>query len=217
MKTRQKQLLKQLTENYIKTAQPIASGFLVERLKNSVSSATIRNEMAELEKQGYIFQPHTSAGRIPTDKGYQFYIDNYLNTNKKMDLNDNNFEGRVRIKDFAKQIAKKSDLAVLLAFEKNDTYYTGLANLFSQPEFEDQARVVTISELIETFDQVLKTIYNNVHKIPEILIGNKGYFGAHCSFVVAKRENYLIGILGPLRMDYQKAYSLIKVVIKFLK
>lgn len=74
MTTRQKQLLYAIVEQYAEVASPVGSSLLAKAFK--VSSATIRAEMAELEKLGYITQPHTSAGRVPTDKGYRFYVNN---------------------------------------------------------------------------------------------------------------------------------------------
>jgi heat-inducible transcriptional repressor len=76
---RKKQILQAVIEEYINTAEPVSSGTLVEKYGLDFSSATIRNEMAELEKEGYLEKPHTSAGRIPSVKGYRFYVDELLN------------------------------------------------------------------------------------------------------------------------------------------
>lgn len=217
MTQRQQILLKHIILDYIKTAQPIASNFLVSKIKGNVSSATIRNEMVELERNGYITKPHTSAGRIPTEKAYKFYIESFLDKDKNLKIKEHKSKGRVQVKEMAKEIARVSGLAVLVAFDKNDTYYTGLSNLFSQPEFEKQAEIVTVSELIDKFDEVLQFIYKNSYDIPEIHIGKRGYFGKNCSFVVVKKNNCLIGILGPLRMDYDKSYALLNITIKFFK
>ena len=75
---RKKQILQAIVEEYIETAEPVSSGNLVENGKIDFSSATIRNEMAELEKIGFIEKPHTSAGRIPSQKGYRYYVDELL-------------------------------------------------------------------------------------------------------------------------------------------
>ena len=75
--SRQQQLLKEIVEKYITDVEPVSSKLLTDRL--TVSSATIRNEMNELEKQGFIYQPHTSAGRVPTVAGYKFYVKNFVN------------------------------------------------------------------------------------------------------------------------------------------
>jgi heat-inducible transcriptional repressor len=68
-------ILRAVVKEYIETAQPVASGHVARAGRLAVSSATVRNEMAVLEREGYLVHPHTSAGRIPTDKGYRFYVD----------------------------------------------------------------------------------------------------------------------------------------------
>lgn len=75
---RKKQILQAIIEEYINTAEPVSSGSLVEDYELEYSSATVRNEMSELEKMGYLEKPHTSSGRIPSEKGYRFYVDELL-------------------------------------------------------------------------------------------------------------------------------------------
>jgi heat-inducible transcriptional repressor len=72
---RREQLLQYIVDDYVETAQPVGSGSLVEKYRLPLSSATIRNEMAKLEEDGYIGQPHTSAGRVPTARGYRYYVE----------------------------------------------------------------------------------------------------------------------------------------------
>lgn len=72
---RKKHILRAVTDDYIDTAEPVGSRTIARRYKLGISSATIRNEMADLEESGYLYQPHTSAGRIPSDKGYRYYVD----------------------------------------------------------------------------------------------------------------------------------------------
>ena len=85
---RKKKLLQTIIEEYIETAEPVSSGNLVKQLE--CSSATIRNEMAELEKYGFLEKPHTSAGRVPSQKGYRYYVDELIRDEKlkkrEMDL-----------------------------------------------------------------------------------------------------------------------------------
>src|SRR5689334_18746750 len=68
-------VLRAIVEDYVSTREPVGSKALVERHRLGVSPATVRNDMAALEEEGYIAQPHTSAGRIPTDKGYRLFVD----------------------------------------------------------------------------------------------------------------------------------------------
>lgn len=79
---RKKKVLQAIIEEYINTAEPVSSGSLVKNYGLNFSSATIRNEMAELEKKGYLDKPHTSAGRVPSAKGYRLYVDELLNDNE---------------------------------------------------------------------------------------------------------------------------------------
>ena len=75
---RKRKILQAIVEEYIDTSEPVSSGSLVKNQELDCSSATIRNEMAELEKNGFLEQPHTSAGRIPSEKGYRYYVDELL-------------------------------------------------------------------------------------------------------------------------------------------
>jgi len=75
---RKMQILKTLIDDYVQTAQPVGSRTISRKYELGLSSATIRNEMADLEEMGYISQPHTSAGRVPSDKGYRFYVDHLM-------------------------------------------------------------------------------------------------------------------------------------------
>src|SRR5438067_3131978 len=75
---RKRKLLQAVIYHYIRTAKPVGSQVIVDKYNFGMSSATVRNLLVELEKEGYLNQPHTSAGRIPTDKGYRFYVDSLL-------------------------------------------------------------------------------------------------------------------------------------------
>ena len=75
LEDRKLDVLRAIVEDYVSTQEPVGSKALVERHNLGVSPATIRNDMAALEEQGYIAQPHTSAGRVPTDKGYRLFVD----------------------------------------------------------------------------------------------------------------------------------------------
>ena len=78
MKDRQKEILRCIVAMYIETAAPVGSFQIVKKFRFNCSSATIRNEMAELEQNGFLRQPHTSAGRVPTDEGYRYFIDDLV-------------------------------------------------------------------------------------------------------------------------------------------
>ena len=75
---RKRKILKEIVDEYIETAEPVSSAIIVEKYEQTISSATVRNDMAELEKEGYLEKPHTSAGRVPSAKGYRLYVDELL-------------------------------------------------------------------------------------------------------------------------------------------
>ncbi|MCX7903774.1 MAG: heat-inducible transcriptional repressor HrcA [Caloramator sp.] len=76
---RKRYILKAIVDDYIETAEPVGSRTIAKKYEMGISSATIRNEMADLEELGYLEQPHTSAGRVPSDKGYRYYVDKLIN------------------------------------------------------------------------------------------------------------------------------------------
>jgi len=220
MNSRQQKIFTTIIKEYIKTAEPIGSQTLLEKAKLNLSSATIRNEMALLEKQGFIESPHTSAGRVPTELGYQFYIDNFLQTKKlpckteKALQRNFNIKERADLKILAKELSAVSDLLIFLAFDKNDIYYTGLTNLFSQPEFSRQELICDITRLIDHFDDVIHDIFEQINDDIHILIGRQNPFSQECSAVIASyvfdSHESVLGIIGPMRMDYEQNVALVE-------
>ena len=91
-------VLRAIIEDYVSTQEPVGSKALVERHQLGVSPATVRNDMAVLEDEGFIAQPHTSAGRIPTDKGYRLFVDRL--TPLKRDLMKRKLRKKARTDDW---------------------------------------------------------------------------------------------------------------------
>jgi heat-inducible transcriptional repressor len=100
--TRQKEILRALIDLYVETAEPVGSKSLADRRQLGVSSATLRGEMAELEAMGYLEQPHTSAGRIPTPLGYRLYVDELMRRHRLsvLELEDLTRAMKRRISEF---------------------------------------------------------------------------------------------------------------------
>jgi heat-inducible transcriptional repressor len=226
MKDRQKKLLNLIINEHIRTAAPVGSKLLSSQ--ENVSSATVRNEMADLEKQGYIYQPHTSAGRVPTEKGYQFYVDNYVEKREIKATWRKPFEQVLKqslakdilLKNLAKTVVEVADETVIVAFDKNNIYYTGLANLFKKPEFTEHNLIQDISEVIDHLDDVVDDLFKQVNKV-QILIGAQNPFGSDCSSVLGKyqlknKKSGLFIILGPKRMDYNKNLAIVEYIKKSL-
>ena len=225
MNERKELILNTIIKEHIKTGAPVGSGILVEKYKLNISPATARNEMAALEEEGYIKQPHTSAGRIPTEKAYSFY----LNSLKGKELNSSDLElfekllcGRDEkcIKKTAKEMARISGNTVFWATDKDHFFYTGISNLLAQPEFRESDLIHHISSMIDRVDEIIDDMFDDMDFDTKVLLGSENPFGSSCSTILVKYRNDdkegLFGILGPMRMDYEKNIGLVDFINKKL-
>ncbi|MFH1610843.1 MAG: hypothetical protein ABIA91_03035 [Patescibacteria group bacterium] len=225
MNERQSQLFKNIVEEYIQTAQPVGSKLVVEKFNLNVSPATVRNDMAELERYNLIISPHTSAGRIPTEHGYIKYVEEYIELDKELSKEEGEEVKKLRnievedietkIKELAKAMAERTSLGVFVGFARNNVYYTGLSNIFSQPEFQNLNLIQNISTVIDHLDDVMGEIYDSITKT-EVKIGSSNPFSNDCSVVITKVKDFLIGIMGPMRMDYQNNLNLLNFIKNIL-
>jgi transcriptional regulator of heat shock response len=228
---RKHQILEAIIKEHIATGAPVGSSVLAEKYKLDCSSATIRNTMAELEEDGLIIQPHTSAGRVPTEAAYNLFIAELQKGQKKLkkmrerELQelDENFSGddEVALRETAKTLAALTNSAVFWAFHKNNLYYTGLSNLFHQPEFVNTGLVYNISAVIDRMDEIIDKIFEEADEQAEIMIGEANPFGNFCGSIIAKyrrgNQTGLFGILGPMRMDYERNLSVVEYILNKLK
>ncbi len=228
MEERQHKLLTLVIENYIRTAEPVGSRFLVEKAGLDWSEATVRNELRALEDDSYLSQPHTSAGRVPTTKGYEYYL-RQLNlgtstaSNKESDLlRDayrayNDFEQAM--KNVARKLVEVSDETVLIAFSPDKVYYTGLSNLFLKPDFDEIKQITSVSEAFDHSEESLPKFFEKVKNEPDFYLGDEHPFGSMLS-VVASRfgddSKSLIVLVGPQRMNYKKNWNLIHKIIEII-
>ncbi len=227
MNPRQEAVLKAIVENYIKTAEPVGSKFLAETGDFGVSPATIRNDMAVLESEGYIRQPHTSAGRVPTEGGYEFYLSRLESLRQGRTIKD--FKAAVRgaknqeeaVKQVAKKLVDLSGEMALVAFNPRWSYYTGVSNLFTKPDFCSLGLAKELSEMLDQFDEVIGSIFEHLPEAPQVMIGSENPFGECMSSIVVKyqlpnRTQLLLGLVGPMRMDYGQNIKLIEEAVESL-
>ena len=219
-------MLTLVIESYIKNAEPIGSKFLVSFGSLDFSEATVRNELRALEEDGFLTHPHTSAGRIPTEKGYRHYVSQLNLEKSNISKNDHkvlldSFEGdqdyeRSR-KNLAKAATELSHETVIIAFSPDRVYYTGLSNLFNKSEFEDLATVATISEMFDHCEEYMESFFDKVEVSPRYFIGNENPFDAMLSVVSARfGKEGMIALLGPKRMDYRYNFGLIKKLLEII-
>lgn len=220
MNNRQELILDIIIKEYIDTATPVSSNFLVEKYQLDISSATVRNEMVELENDGYIIQPHTSAGRIPTELAYQWFVDKLAPKKINQRLSDKIFLDssldEQSLKNLAKNLAEVSGLAVFCAFHRHNLYYTGVSNLLSQPEFIQNKLIYDMSVIIDRLDEIINDSFEDFDYGAKIMLGNNCLFGPFTAGVTSKYklgDNIgIIGIIGPLRQDYEKNWQLITYI-----
>ena len=217
----QEAILTAIIEEHIQTGFPVGSAILAEKYNLDISPATIRQRMTDLESDEYIFQPHTSAGRVPSAKAYDFYLETLPDTGAPKTIQDqfnniitNKTEESLRL--VAKELAQISGLAVFWAFWKRNLYYTGVSNLLHQPEFSQMSRVYDVSAVIDEMDEIIDRSFTEIGVGVNVLVGPKSPFGAFTGAILAKyktdRGGGLFGIIGPLRMDYKKNIPIIKYI-----
>lgn len=228
MTQRQRQILNAIVEQYAEVASPVGSNLLAKLF--GVSSATIRAEMAELERLGYIAQPHTSAGRIPTDKGYRLYVNTL---NEEADTGERQISSTERRAGRAlaarvgpggvpeRMIKSTVDTLVELTHNLglatigNQLYMSGLSNLFGQPEFINGMQVRQVAQLLDNLEPWLREAALN--EPLSVYIGQENPIGrsAGCSLIVSRfrgpfSDRSYIGILGPTRQSYRDVMALVR-------
>lgn len=133
---RKVKILKAIVANYLETGEPVGSRTISKYTDLNLSSATIRNEMSDLEDMGYICQPHTSAGRIPTDAGYRFYVDSIMEEKQEVETQNGTLLERVdKIEKMLKQVAK------VLAVNTN------YATLVTMPQYGNTVKFIQLSKV----------------------------------------------------------------------
>ena len=229
---RQGEILNRIVEDYIGLAQPISSEFLEKKHKFSVSPATIRIEMQRLTDGGFIFQPHTSAGRVPTDKGYRFFVDNLL----KSEISE--FEDVFEIEDIFQKAGKdifklasrltkflaeeSSSLTILNLLERDFFWKEGWEEILREPEFEEKDLISHFTKLLESFEENIENL--KINSGIKVYIGKENPFPKAKDFsiisskcILPDEEEGIISLLGPKRMDYDRNISLINSLVRALE
>jgi len=234
MNKRQKQVLSAVIEHYTETALPVGSQVLLERFDFPVSSATLRSDMVTLEEEGYLYQPHVSAGRIPTDKGYRTYVEEMMGEETLSRKDQEHLQTELLIlkskhvrlgRTTAKLLSALSgNLAVSGIVDKDEFYDFGMKELIEKPEFKE---IDELCRLVETLDSLDEKVDSIMLKLKDgetqIFIGDENPIRGidNCSMIVAPYQNKggergMLAIIGPKRMDYAKNKSLIEYMKKLL-
>ena len=218
---RHKLILKAIINEFIKTAEPVGSKTIMIGYKFDVSPATIRSDMAMLEKDGLIIQPHTSAGRIPTDAGYRVFVDDLvdyeetrLQAHQTLTTLRNQFKKdklKRQIHEAVSLLSTATNNVSFATIPDSRTFYLGISNVLKAPEFirnpMQASQVVEVLEDNDFFINLLKNLELSEDKI-QIFIGKENLLEQiqSCSLILTryktKNEQGYIGIMGPTRMNY---------------
>ena len=234
---RQQEILAQIIEEYAETAAPVGSVMMAKVF--NVSPATVRAEMARLEALGLIAQPHTSAGRVPTDAGYRYYVNSIVGsgvTQAMRDAGERFLERETHALEVRVGSQSRADAAIRgavdtlveltgnlgLATIDGQLYLAGISRLFTQPEFVDTRRVQAVAKLLDNLEPWLRETAPG--EALNIFIGHENPIGknSEVSLIISKfRSPYsdrsYIGVLGPTRQNYVRVMQLVKYAGQMLE
>ncbi len=225
LNTRQQSILEAAIKEYIKTGEPVSSRELSRNYDFGVKDATIRNELNWLTKEGFLAQPHTSGGRVPTDKGYGLFVqntyENVLDSKKIISTVKGRLAGNMKkwnLRDFVEAISAGTKL-LGVGQGSSEVYKFGLDDLF---ECLDTDARQDLNEIIRDFESLDKRMREFQKKFiqklsaPQVFIGKKSpiTYSDNLSVIVdsykIEGKKVIIAVIGPKRMDYDKNLKFLK-------
>ena len=223
---RQKNLLRAIIEKYIETAEPVGSETIEKEAGLGVSPATIRNEMVRLTSLGYLRQPYTSAGRIPTSIGMKFYVDQLMEERAlslkdevaiKEELDQANQRFDKLLRQTARSLADQTKSLAVTTDDEGAIYSSGLANILEMPEFYDIDITKTVLSMIDKAE-MLTQLFDQIEDEDQIRILFGDELGVPylepCGFVITRyhmpNHRGALGVIGPSRLNYQVIIPTVK-------
>lgn len=233
MNDRQSHILVAVIEEYTKTGLPVGSSVLVDQYGFQVSPATLRNDMAHLEDIGMLYQPHTSAGRIPTDAGYKYFVeeimpDRPLNKKEQQTMQKELLQLKAQntrlTRTTAKLLATLSGyVAVSAVPQKNEFSEFGLRSLLKEVEADELDDLCCLAESLDYIDERCAELMEELADgETRIFIGADNPISKtkNYSMVVSQYEQDgekgIVALIGPKNMSYERNKSLIDHVKKIL-
>lgn len=214
------------------TGQPVASRDLVNKYNFDLSSATIRSEMAVLEKNGYIYQPHTSAGRAPTDEGFRFFVNQLMDKVKLTVKEQQNLRQEIeklqminvemgrRLSKMLSAHTSQASFAIL----PEEISSTGISNLINEPNLlpEDAKEIAEFFDHLDDYAEDMLKDYSD--KDPQAFIGKELKLSSRSDYsmivsgmTLPSGKKGVVGLIGPKTMQYPKNLSLLEYISKILK
>lgn len=234
LSARQTQILKVLIDEYINTAYPVGSEALEKKYDLGVSPATIRSEMVDLTRTGFLRQPHTSAGRIPTPKAMRFYIDQLMEE-KKMSLTEEvkakeevwDARGNLEqlLDEATRSLAERTGSLAVGVTEGGFTSHAGLSNVFTNPEFANLEVCSNIFSLLEEVRNLQDVFFRQLtgNQIVEVLFGEElsiphlEPIGIVATQIRLGGQATALGVIGPARVSYSRIYPVVKYYSSMLQ
>lgn len=232
---RRQQVLAALIEEYVARALPVGSRTLAERYGFDVSPATIRNDLSALEEQGYISQPHTSAGRIPTDSGYRAFVDRLVE--EGLDADDAEAQKALEalkrsaqelddlLERTSKVLSQFTDcLSVVAPLDLGHLHRLGIVSLMRQPEFVKTESLFPLMQMIEDDTMLLHVLdaAATCSDEPQVRIGSEneseqlaGVSVVACRYGAGQGTG-IVAVIGPTRMNYTKALAAVRLASRTL-
>lgn len=203
---------------YIESAKPVSSQLLEKKHDFDIRPAMLRIEMQKLTDEGYLFQPHTSAGRVPTDKGYRFFVDELLKEGVNgFDIEDwfeKEMDDNIKfLQSLTKKIALASDALVLSYLEKEKIFWKeGWEEILKEPEFEEKECIINFFEFLKNFEENIEDL--KINSEIKVYIGRENPFKKAEDFTIIiskcrmREDEGIVSLLGPKRMDYDRNIGL---------
>jgi heat-inducible transcriptional repressor len=226
--SRKRAILAATINKHIVEASPIASEDIANQF--DLSSATIRNIFSELEDSGYLTHPYTSGGRIPTEKGYRYYVDFLLSQiqlmeDEKAKITKEYHREAKKLEDALEEtseiISQTTHYAGIVSFLEwqDKMFYRGLSRILEQPEFRDTEKIRLLIKIVEDKKHLLEIINREFNDKVKVYIGKELECPQmnSCSLVVSsyRRRNKPQGklaVLGPVRMEYNHIIPVLEYI-----
>jgi heat-inducible transcriptional repressor len=222
---RQEEILKKLIEDYIDLAKPISSEFLEKKHELKISPPTIRLEFQKLADKGFLKKSHISSGRIPTDKAYRYFVDNFLEERifEIKELINEDIEQDLKLfQKLTKELAQISKSLILAYLKEEEMIFKeGWKELLKEPEFLDKDNVFRFLDFLEEFEREIEEL--KLDSEIKIYIGKENPFkkGKDFSLIILKckvlKTDGIFALCGPKRMDYNINIGLMKSVKRYFE
>lgn len=225
---RQIQIIKTIVEEFTQTAEPVGSVTLENKYRLGVSPATLRNEMAVLEEKGFLAQPHTSAGRVPTPMAIKFYVNDLMKekdlsvaeeVNVKSRVWDHRYNRDDLLREATKVLSERTKALCVATTEEGQTYTAGYANVFNDIELQDLEVAREVFYLLDQNSRLLDIFNRASNNSPmHILIGDEMgislFHPVSCVFADLRIGGHRgsLGIIGSSRQEYDRNIPFVRYV-----